>query len=244
MLTIVLAAAMTLTPHQGTMAQGPLSCAVLGNPVADGGPAVDYKGVRYAFCCSMCPAGFQKDPEKQLGVDRGNGKTIGVSLFDPVSDSRITADSAKASTDYQGVRYLFASADEQKTFAATPDKYTKTPDKEALFCPVEKQKLSGYAAAGSYRDYEGVRYYFCCAQCPVDFMKKPADYIKNAAAYVTTPKAIVPAEEKKADADTSFQASTFNCKHCGNQVSINSPDDGNSVCSACHCGKTLNQCKG
>jgi YHS domain-containing protein len=245
MLTIALAAAIALSPHQGDMAQAPLTCAVLGTTAADGGPSVDYKGVKYALCCAMCQSAFQKDPDKAIHSDKAQGKTIGTFLFDPVTSGRITPTMAKASVDYKGVRYLFLSSDEKKTFSADPVKYTKMPEKEALFCPIEKQKLSGYMAAGSYRDYEGVRYYFCCDGCPTDFAKDPAKYAKVAAEYVAQPKAIIPAVEKKEekDADT-FTAVQFNCKHCGRPMAINSADDGKSTCSACNCGKTMNECKG
>lgn len=197
MLTYAFAALMALTPQAGTMAQGPIYCAVLGNPATDGGPTADYEGVRYSFCCAMCPADFQKDPEKAIHSDKVKGKTIGTFLFDPVSDARITSATAKASTDYNGVRYLFANADEQKQFTADPAKYTAIPAKEALFCPVEKQPISGYAAAGSYRDYNGVRYYFCCNGCPSEFEKKPADYAKGAGDHVKTPAVILPPVAKK-----------------------------------------------
>jgi YHS domain-containing protein len=243
MLTIFLAAAIALSPQQGTMAQGGLTCPILGNAATDGGPAVDYKGVRYSFCCAGCPDAFMKDPDAAINSDKVKGKTIGTFMFDPVSGARITMASAKASTDYNGVRYLFTTADEQKSFTATPDKFTKIPAKEALYCAVEKEKLSGYAAAGSYRDYEGVRYYFCCDGCPQDFMKTPDKFAKVAAEYVKTPKAMMPAADKPAAAEDTFVAETFNCKHCGREMSINSPDDGKARCSVCHCGKSQSDCK-
>ena len=156
MLTIILAA-LALSPKQDDMVKTPLTCSVLGTTAPDGGPSVDYKGVRYALCCSMCQATFKQDPDKAITSDKAKDKTIGTFMFDPISDARITASTAKASVDYKGVRYLFTTTDEKKTFNDSPDKYTAIPEKEALYCPVEKQKLSGYATAGSYRDYEGVR---------------------------------------------------------------------------------------
>jgi YHS domain-containing protein len=230
--------------HQDAV-KPPLTCAVLGINATDGGPAVDYNGVRYALCCAMCQASFQKDPAAAINGDKAKGKTIGTFMFDPVSDARITDAQAKAWSDYKGVRYLFLTPDEKTTFDATPVKFTAVPAKEALFCPVESQKLSGYAAAGSFRDYEGVRYYFCCNGCPADFAKKPADYAKVAAAYVTAPKAIIPAPEKKAaDKTAAFEPQTFACIHCGKQITANSADDMNATCSVCGCGKKNSDCKG
>jgi YHS domain-containing protein len=225
-----------------------LTCAVMGGKVAADGPAVDYKGVRYSFCCNMCQGGFQKNPDKAITADRNKGKTIGLALFDPVSGSRMTAKLAKATEDYNGVRYLFASADEKTTFDADRAKFTAMPEKEALYCPVEKEKIAGYSAAGSYRDYEGVRYYFCCAGCPEEFTKKPADYAKVAAIYVTGPKPLVAVPDKADATDKKdgedFVAAEFSCKHCGRPMAINSPDDAKATCSACHCGKMAGQCKG
>ncbi|HEY3779460.1 MAG TPA: hypothetical protein VGL56_00145 [Fimbriimonadaceae bacterium] len=234
--------ALTAMMNPQEAAKPALTCSVLGIAATDGGPAVDYKGVRYALCCAMCQATFQKDPMAAINSDKAKGKTIGTFMFDPVSGARITDALSKSWEDYKGVRYLFLSGDEKNTFDATPDKYIAIPAKEALFCPVEKEKLSGYAAAGSYRDYNGVRYYFCCSNCPTDFEKKPADYAKVAADYVMAPKAIIPAAEKKAEA--AFEPTTFTCKHCGRQITLNSASDANETCSACGCGKKNSDCKG
>lgn len=245
---MIVASAVLLFAMNSAVVQGsattPLSCAIMGGNADPSGPGVDYKGVHYAFCCPMCPGAFAKDPNKAISAERNKGKTIGIFLFDPVSGARITQDKSKASSDYDGVRYLFASADEKTAFDASPAKYTATPAKEALFCPVEKEKIPGYAKAGSYKDYEGVRYFFCCNGCPQKFATDPATFAKNAAEYVTEPKAlVVQPEPMKGSGDAPFTAETFNCKHCGREMAINSPDDANSVCSACKCGKTMTQCK-
>jgi len=233
--------AIALTPLQAPPA---LTCAMLGSPAAVNGPAVDYKGVRYPFCCAMCQGGFSKNPEKVITADRNKGKTIGVSLFDPISGSRVNEKQAKAWSDYNGVRYLFASADEKGSFLATPEKFTVIPAKEALYCPVEKEKIAGYSAAGSYRDYEGVRYYFCCGGCPAEFAKKPAEYAKVAAAYVVSPKAMnAPVEKPQTTAQPQVTADNFKCKHCGRDMSVTSAGDGTTTCNVCRCGRTKDDCK-
>jgi YHS domain-containing protein len=234
--------------HQETPAPTPITCAIMGGDAKAGGGAVEYKGVRYDFCCPSCVGAFQANPTHAIMSDKVKGKTIGTFLFDPVSGARITDAQGKATEDYNGVRYLFLSNDEKKTFDAEPAKYVAIPAKEALFCPVEKEKISSYMAAGSYRDYEGVRYYFCCSGCPEEFTKKPADYAKVAASYVRDPKPLAvkdvttAAPANAAPADT-FVAENFNCKHCGRPMSINSPDDSKMTCSVCGCGKTAAGCK-
>lgn len=239
---------LTVGLAQQGVSQAPLTCPVTGTNVDVNAPAMDYKGVRYGFCCGNCPAGFQKDPDAAINSDKAKGKTIGTFLFDPISGNRITSEKAKASSDYKGVRYLFASDDEKKSFDESPDKFTATPDKESLYCVVQKTKISSYAAAGSFKDYEGVRYYFCCGACPLDFNKKPAIYAKDAKDFVSTPKAMTaPAEKKQEKSDdgaVAFTPVTFACKHCGRPMTMNSADDANTVCSACNCGKKMSQCKG
>lgn len=226
----------------------PITCAILGGNAAVTGPAVDYKGVHYPFCCTMCQGAFMKDPDKAISADRNKGKTIGVFLFDPVSGARIGDAQSKAFSDYNGVRYEFTSDDEKKTFDGSPAKYAAYPEKEALFCPVQKTKLSGYAAAGSFRDYNGVRYYFCCNSCPTDFMKSPGDYVKNASDYVMDPKALAiaaaatPSSGQGAAAAPAFTPVSFNCKHCGKPVTINSAEEAAATCSVCGCGKKCSEC--
>ncbi len=248
MIGITTLALLTMNAYQQgpSVSHAPLTCAIMGGNADKTAPGVDYKGVHYAFCCPMCPGAFAKNPEKAINADRNKGQTIGEALFDPVSQTRIQEKDAKASSDVNGVRYLFASTDEKAKFDASPAQYTAVPAKEALYCPVEKEAIKGYASAGSYRDYNGVRYFFCCNGCPQQFDKKPADYAKVAAMYVTDPKAVVvapPPQPAAAAAEQPFVAETFNCKHCGRQMTVNSPADLNATCSACQCGKTCSQCK-
>jgi YHS domain-containing protein len=47
--------------------EGRLLCPVMGNVIKSEKDAVgyqDYKGVRYYFCCGMCPPKFKADPTK------------------------------------------------------------------------------------------------------------------------------------------------------------------------------------
>ena len=137
----------------------------------------DYKGVRYYFCCGSCPTAFHKEPAKY--VKDSKGKVIGMSLFDPVTTKRIEPDKAAAHSDVRGVRYFFASADDKKTFDKNSKKYTTSPQKEVLYCPVNNQAVASYAAASDYSDVKGTRYYFCCEGCKPAFDKDPAKYLKG-----------------------------------------------------------------
>ncbi len=61
---------------------------------------MDYKGIRYGFCCDSCPTEFKANPEKYVKVPPKE------SLVCPVSGEKIASYSAAAGyVDYQGVRY-------------------------------------------------------------------------------------------------------------------------------------------
>ncbi|CAN5696468.1 hypothetical protein BH11ARM2_BH11ARM2_37700 [soil metagenome] len=101
----------------------PLTCPVMGGTVPAGAPYTDYKGVRYAYCCPMCRATFEKRPAEVLAVARKRGGTFGVSLTDPVSGASLEAKNAVATSDYRGVRYLFASRANRAEFLKSPARY-------------------------------------------------------------------------------------------------------------------------
>ncbi|HZT43848.1 MAG TPA: YHS domain-containing protein [Chthonomonadaceae bacterium] len=159
---------------------GSYTCPVEGDKIAKvtaDTPHADYKGVRYYFCCGSCPAEFNKEPAKYAKDSKG--KVIGMSLFDPVTTKRIDPDKAAGHSDVHGVRYFFASADDKKSFDKNPKKYTASPEKHVLYCPVNNQAVASYAAASDYSDVKGTRYYFCCAGCKPAFDKDPDKYLKG-----------------------------------------------------------------
>ena len=67
----------------------PLSCPTTGETIEAPGPVVEYSGVKFTFCCPGCDDQFIKDPTKTLKANKKSGLTIGESLFDPVSQTRI-----------------------------------------------------------------------------------------------------------------------------------------------------------
>ncbi len=167
----------------------PLVCPMTGEEVSMSAGTIDYAGTRFVTCCAGCPEEFKKDPAKALKGTALKGKTFGEFLFDPISNARITEKAAKASTDYKGIRYFFATPEEKKTFDMTPAKFTKAPAKEVLFCSVAGHPIKNYASAGGFVDISGTRFYTCCGNCLAKLKadntlasKAPADQIKKPAA--------------------------------------------------------------
>ncbi len=159
------------------LAQGSAAvvCPMTGGASPEMGKAVDYNGVRYTMCCGGCDAPFKKDPAKSLKSEALKGKLVGISLFDPISGARITEKAAKGGfSDFDGVRFYFASTDSKSKFDAAPKTFAKAPEKEALYCVVMGHDLKDYATAGGYVDIETVRYYTCCADCNAALKKNPS----------------------------------------------------------------------
>lgn len=168
----------------------PINCPITLQPIVKGMAVTDYNGVRFTYCCPGCDSTFVKDPQAALDKAAKAGKTVGVFLFDPVSRKPIEAEKAKGgSSDYKGVRFYFDDSSEKAAFDKEPTRFGVLPKKEALYCPVSKEAVAGYAKASGYGDYAGTRYYFCCAGCDAPFDKEPAKYAPAAADKVQAPKA-------------------------------------------------------
>lgn len=169
-------------------AQGPgTDCPIMGSPAKAGGPAVEYAGAMYTFCCAGCDAKFAKGPVAALKSDDIKGKTVGTFLFDPVTGKRIVEKDSKGSTEFNGLRYLFASTANKATFDKDMKKYGTTPAKESLACPMTGEVVETYSKASAYMDSEGVRYYLCCAGCETPFAKDMKTNAKKVAGKVTAP---------------------------------------------------------
>lgn len=183
MLTPLIATLLMFAP-----AQGPgTACPIMGSPAKADGPAVEYAGAKYTFCCAGCDAKFAKEPVSALKSDDIKGKTVGVFLFDPVTGKRIDAKAAKASTEFNGLRYLFASTANKAEFDKDMKKYGTIPAKESLACPMTGEVVETYSKASAYMDSEGVRYYLCCAGCEAPFAKDMRGNAKKVAGKVTAP---------------------------------------------------------
>lgn len=168
--------------------QSGLSCPVMGGTATFSSPTTDYNGVRIGYCCGGCKETFEKTPKKLFDQTVKAGKTVGVSLFDPVSRTPINfAEHRDFSSTFGGVRFYFASPENKDAFDKAPKAFGALPAKEVLFCPVNKVAIASYAAAGAYADYQKVRYYFCCTNCQAKFNADPAAFAKGVADKVGVP---------------------------------------------------------
>lgn len=169
----------------------PMSCAVMGSPISGkGSGAFDYNGARYTMCCGGCDGAFKADPQKYVKQSAEKKLVVGAFLYDPTTGVKIVAKDAKATSDFGGLRYYFASAENKKAFDAAPKKFATQPKKEALWCPVMNHAIESYKDAGAYVDSGDTRYYLCCDGCLGKMKEKPAEYMSKVAAKVQAPKAI------------------------------------------------------
>lgn len=168
----------------------PTLCPVTFEPAVDSAKAVDWSGIRFTFCCGSCDATFAANPKVALEKAAKADKTIGVFMFDAVSKMSIDPAKAKGGySDYKGVRYYFENKEEKASFDAEPKNFATLPKKEALYCPINKAKVASYGKASGYADYNGVRYYFCCAGCEKPFAEEPAKFAEIAKGFVSSPAA-------------------------------------------------------
>ena len=183
--TLIFASAV-LNPLDDT----PISCPAMGGPVAKGQAVTEFDGARFTYCCAGCDTEFMKDPAAMIKTQAKAGKTVGVSFFDPISMKRIEEKDAKGgSSDYKGIRFYFLTAEEKAAFDKEPKKFGALPKSEALYCPVMKSPVASYAKSSGYADYNGTRYYFCCAGCDTEFAKDPAKFAEVAKDHVQKPAA-------------------------------------------------------
>ncbi|HTQ10668.1 MAG TPA: YHS domain-containing protein [Fimbriimonadaceae bacterium] len=148
----------------------------------EGKPAltVDYGGILFETCCAGCGNPVMQKPGQLLADAIKARKTVGQFEYDPVTGLKIDLTKATIYSDYRSVRYFFTSDDEKKTFDASPSKFVSDVKSEAYFCPVTKT-ATDEKSAGSYADYKGTRYFFCCGDCRKAFKENPDKFAANAA---------------------------------------------------------------
>lgn len=175
--------------------QGPaLVCPITGEAPMDGAKAFEYAGTTTVLCCMSCPSSFKANPAKAYKTSADQHLVVAQFLFDPVNGGRVDPKKAKGSSDYNGIRFSFGTAQDKKDFDADPKKFGTLPAKEALFCPVEMHAIKNYSSAGGFVDYNGVRYYVCCDDCLMQMNQNPAKFAANAEKYILEPKVIAPSK--------------------------------------------------
>ncbi|MCB0824974.1 MAG: YHS domain-containing protein [Armatimonadetes bacterium] len=78
-----------------------------------------------------------------------------------------------------------------------------------------KEKIESHANAAGYADFEGTRYYFCCAGCDATFAENPAKYAANVKGSI---KSVTPGEAKV----NRTMAPT--CAGCAGEAKLLGPD--------------------
>ncbi|RMG24151.1 MAG: YHS domain-containing protein [Armatimonadetes bacterium] len=180
MITMAIA---TLALAQGAQApQVPSTmCPVMSSPASASQPVVMYKGSAFGFCCGGCVETFSNSPETFLKRAADSADPIGYTLYDFVSGKLIPKDAKTHDVQYQGIVYRFLTEENKAAFEKEPKKYLAPAKESVTMCVVSGETIKpGKAAA--FKDYEGVRYYFCCPDCVNAFSKNPAEFAKKAQA--------------------------------------------------------------
>ncbi|MCU0316642.1 MAG: hypothetical protein MUC92_08620 [Fimbriimonadaceae bacterium] len=149
-------------------------CPVAGGKPVASVPSVDFNGIQVGFCTEKCETSFRAGPTGFLAEALLNGATVGVFAFDPVDHQKVGVTPFVA--DFEGVRYFFRSEANREKFLSNPRVYASIPRSMSLTCPVMKNPVATPSRASGYADFEGVRYYFCCAGCEGKFAESPKKY--------------------------------------------------------------------
>jgi YHS domain-containing protein len=107
----------------------------------------------------------------------------------PVLGNKGLVDSSTSYSDYEGQRYYFCCPDCKPKFEANPADYLKKLALPANIKSIDAQGMhfvcpvmgdEGVVDSQTlFSDYQGKRYYFCCAGCKPKFDKEPESYIKD-----------------------------------------------------------------
>jgi len=154
-----------------------LKCPVMAGEVAKDTNFVEYRGASFGFCCNGCDKNFAKAPDKFLATQAKAGNTVGQFMFDVVSHRRIDPSKSAGYADFGGIRYSFESKENLTLFMTAQESMAAAPKKEALYCPVGKEKIASASRAWGYADHDGVRWYLCCGDCAEPFRKDPKSFI-------------------------------------------------------------------
>lgn len=161
-------------------AQAPATnCPVMGHPATDSEPKVLYKGNVFGFCCAGCVGTFSDNPESFLKRHAEADDAVGYSLYDVVARTIIPKETKTHNVLHAGVLYRFVTKENAAAFQKEPKKFVAPAQEASSICPVSGETLKpGKAVA--FRDYNGVRYYFCCSECPSAFDRNPSAFAAKA----------------------------------------------------------------
>lgn len=124
----------------------PLACPVMGGPVAKNSSSAIALGARFGFCCPGCEGAFRKDPARYVAARAAEGKTVGLSLTDPVSRRPVAPGEAVATLDREGIRYPFLTVANRDRFAASRPAASKKAAKAVVPTTVTKAVFGNYDA--------------------------------------------------------------------------------------------------
>lgn len=173
---LVLLAAITAL-HQAPILTCPLMPV---EPVASAGQ-YDWGGLRIAFCCQGCRNTFESDPGEVVANARKSGRVFALSLFDPVTRTRIEPSKTSLPVaDHSGVRFRFNGLASRSAFAESPSSLSKLPPKESTYCFARRAEIGAYSEAKSYADRRDVRFYFDCDECVRRFTEDSESFARAA----------------------------------------------------------------
>ncbi len=159
---------------------GSFVCSIKGSPIAAITASTlyaPYRGARYYFSSNQNRKIFLENPAKYAADAAKSPGVKAAFLFDPVSTRRLPPEKAVAHSDYKRVRFFFSSTQDKEKFDNSPVTYAVPPNKESLLCPAQMLPVGSYGGASDYSDFDGIRYFFCCAGCKEKFDANPARHL-------------------------------------------------------------------
>jgi len=126
---------------------------------------------------------------EKLKVDK---EVIGTQAICPVTGDRFTIHESTPVIQYKGEKYYMCCPGCDTEFMKSPEKYieqmhqtepVKTKPEEKVIgteaiCPVTGNRFT-ITESTSVVEYQGKKYYFCCAGCDTEFMKEPEKYTND-----------------------------------------------------------------
>jgi YHS domain-containing protein len=146
------------------------------------------------FVLALTCAAFAAISFGVVRADEEKKEALPTEIACTVSGAKVDVAKATSETryiDYEYNRYYFCCNNCPKAFEKDPEKYASKPSialskiempKELACAVMTDHKLDVKKATEEkmFADYNGSRYYFCCAGCVPAFKKEPEKFAKNA----------------------------------------------------------------